>query len=265
MLHKTLVAVVIPIHLPVPEDPDEDKVLVHYLTLFKKYPIIFMTRKGLDTRFYQQRIRESNHPQTYFEYFDWNDYKEYMWLLVSKVYYQRFLNYKYILLAHLDAFAFEANLEHWCQRDYDYIGSVIYNYPFVQDYIQSSRLLRGLHKMGRLKTSDFQNGGFSLRKVRSLYYSCIFYEPVIRRSSLMYTEDFFWSVRLPQINPFFRVAPEAVARHFAIELPRPEVDTYQQIVDSITQLPLGCHGWKKYGYSFWKPHLEKALTTTLEP
>ncbi|MDJ1494654.1 DUF5672 family protein [Cytophagaceae bacterium DM2B3-1] len=256
------VAIVIPIYEAQPHQ-DEISVLKYFLKLFHKYPIVFMKKEGLDVGVYQTAIDEVKHPSIIFEEFSWNGYLGYNRLMVEKTFYKRFLHYEYILIAHLDAFAFSDDLEDWCNKGYDYVGSVIHNIPFVEDYIKTSRLLRWLQKKNYLKVSDFQNGGFSLRKVTAFYRSCSFYGPLIKRSNLVYSEDFFWSVRLPQMNPFFRVAPESTARSFSIELPKENDENFVSVRDSVQSLPFGCHGWKKHGYSFWKPILEKNMQTKL--
>jgi hypothetical protein len=262
MSKKTTVAVVIPIYETQP-DPNEALVLRYFLKLYANYPIVFMTQADLDIAFYEQAVRESEHTQCAFERFNWKGYKQYIRLLVSADYYARFLEYDYILVAHLDAFAFDADLDHWCNLGYDYIGAVVYNETFVQEYIDSSRLLRILNQIGILRKHPVQNGGFSLRKVKSFYRNCRWFAPLIRYTDILYTEDLFWSMRLPLINPFFRVAPTKVAHRFAIELPSARSPNFEPFVSRLHNLPAGCHGWKVFGYLFWKAHMERVMQTEL--
>ncbi|MDJ1504591.1 DUF5672 family protein [Xanthocytophaga agilis] len=262
MEKQKLVAVVIPIYELQP-NADETQVLSYYFRLFESYPIIFMTQEGLDTSFYEQIGKEQGHTNFSFERFTWKGYQQYIRLLVSPHFYERFLNYEYILLAHLDSFAFKAELEPWCKLGYDYIGAVIYNKSFVEEYIQSSSLLKLLRRFGMIPRFPAQNGGFSLRKVNSFYKNSRRFSYVIKNTSIVYTEDLFWSLRLPQMNPFFRVAPEKVAHKFAIELPSEKAPDFEPFVNDLSELPMGCHGWKAYGYSFWKAHLERVMQTKL--
>jgi hypothetical protein len=262
MSAKAAVAVVIPIYEVQPE-PNEVTVLHHFLKLYANYPIVFMTQAGLDVELYERAIAQSGHPQARFERFDWKGYQQYIHLLVSADYYARFLEYDYILVAHLDAFAFDADLDRWCSLGYDYIGAVIYNQRFVREYITSSRLLRLLNRWGFLRRYPVQNGGFSLRKVKSFYRNCRWFAPLIQRTSIVYTEDLFWSMRLPLINPFFRVAPTNVACKFAVELPVTKSPDFDSVASSLNDLPMGCHGWKVFGYPFWKAHMERVMQTEL--
>ncbi|MDJ1467998.1 DUF5672 family protein [Xanthocytophaga flava] len=255
MSRNKLVAVVIPVHEATP-DANETLVLGYYLKLFAQYPIVFVTQSDLDTGFYEQMIHESSHPNCSFERFEYKGYDEYMHLLVSEAFYARFLEYEYMLMTHLDAFVFNADLEHWCKLNYDYIGAVVYHKTYVREYVASSRILQTLHKFRLLRKHPLQKGGLSLRKVRTFYRNSRLFKPVIRLTDIFYTEDFFWSVRVPLLNPFFRVAPTKVARHFAIELPDARSKDFDPFVNRLYHLPMGCHGWKVYGYTFWKSFLE---------
>ncbi len=256
------VAVVIPIYEAQPE-PNEVYVLYHFLKLYADYPVIFMTQMGLDVELYENAIRETGHRYASFERFEWKGYKQYINLLVSAEYYARFLKYEYILLAHLDAFAFGNDLESWCSKGYDYIGAVVYNQKFVGEYITSSRMLRILNKLGFIRKDPIQNGGFSLRKTKALYDNCRRFDWIIKNTAMVYLEDVFWCLRLPLINPFFRVAPTNIAKEFAIELPYASATNFKEVTDALGTMPLGCHGWKTFGFPFWKTHMEQHMQTEM--
>lgn len=260
---KKKVAVVIPIYEAQPE-ANEVAVLHYFLRLYAAYPIIFMAQDDLDLHLYEQAIRESGHTEASFERFSWKGYQQYINLLVSADYYARFLDYEYILLVHLDAFAFNADLDRWCALGYDYIGAVIYNQRFIKEYIASSRLLRTLNLLGGLRRYPVQNGGFSLRKVESFYQNCRRFAKLIKRTGIVYTEDLFWSLRLPLINPFFRVAPTRIACEFAVELPVTKSDDFESVANKLHVLPMGCHGWKVFGFPFWKKYMEQAMKAKME-
>lgn len=257
------VAVVIPIYETQPE-PNEVSVLYHFLKLYANYPVIFMAQADLDVQLYERAIQETQHPQASFERFTWKGYQQYIDLLVSADYYSRFLNYDYMLLVHLDAFAFDTSLDYWCNLGYDYIGAVVYNKRFVREYIESSRLLSILNKVGIIRKNPVQNGGFSLRKIKSFYQNCRRFESMIKNTDIVYTEDLFWSLRLPLMNPFFRVAPTKIARRFAVELPVTKSPDFETVANSLEGMPMGCHGWKVFGYPFWKSHMERTMQTELQ-
>jgi hypothetical protein len=256
------VAVVIPL-LHTQPDADEALVLTYYLRLYSSYPIVFVAHTQTDIDFYQKAVEQQKHSQCHFERFEWTDYQSFNHLLTSPGFYARFLAYDYILMAHLDSFAFTADLQKWCALNYDYIGAVAYHKIFVKEYIQSSRLLRGLQKLGLLRKHPLQRGGFSLRKVSSFYRNSRRFAFLVKHSSILYTEDLFWSLRLPILNPFFRVAPTLIARKFAIELPDSRSTDFDPFVSRLHSLPMGCHGWKKFGYTFWKAPLETFMNRSL--
>ena len=210
-------------------------------------------------------------PDRYF-----TDVAAYSRLCLSAPFYERFGDYRFILLYQLDCLVFSDQLLEWCELDYDYVGA-----PWLRS---RERPAAGFSRVG--------NGGFSLRKVASLlavlrseryrgggsaWWRDLMFAPLpdleplspvprafkrlrVLRSARFgvagyvsgYTlnEDHFWSDRARLFYPQFRIAPVEVALRFSFEYgPRA---CYQR---SGGRLPFGCHGWHKHDREFWQPFL----------
>lgn len=185
-------------------------------------------------------------------------------LMIQPDFYRSFLEYEYVLVYHLDALAFSDRLEEFCALGYDYIGP-----PWLDHDLPPGQ------RVG--------NGGFSLRKVRTLIHFLETYRKYIHISPRLEPKSaigrFLSHVRIPNINdrlwlafhgrfnedmvigrcgtyycPEMRIAPEDVALQFAFECePRACFARNQG------QLPFGVHAWERYDRSFWESFL---LTTT---
>ena len=193
-------------------------------------------------------------------------------LMLSKKFYERFLDYEYILIYHLDALVFSDELEKWCDAGWDYIGPpwlVCEDSPWV-------------------KEPGVGNGGFSLRKVSSFlkvlssshysihpdeywqrkYANKSFsvrllnlpkkYIKYLRQFNNVQrevdrfhrNEDLFWGTRAKTYYPEFKIASVEEALNFAFEaMPR------QSIECTKGQMPFGCHAWPRYDREFWEPYL----------
>jgi hypothetical protein len=61
-------------------------------------------------------IQISYFPEAYFK-----NISGYNKLLLSPVFYSRFIDYKYICICQFDTFIFRDELSYWCKKSYDYI------------------------------------------------------------------------------------------------------------------------------------------------
>jgi hypothetical protein len=203
------------------------------------------------------------------------DKLSYSRLMLSKPFYESFLDYRYILIYQLDCLVFSDQLLAWCDEGFDYIGA-----PWLKD---KDNPQAGFSRVG--------NGGFSLRKVESflrilnhkgyyyhpreywriyfqnkpLSYQLIpglpqtltkFYKPI---NSLDWYlpkynthEDFFWSDQARRLDPGFKVAPVEKGLSFSFER-APEYCYIQ----NHHQLPFGCHAWVRYDQKFWEPFIQQ--------
>jgi hypothetical protein len=201
---------------------------------------------------------------------------------MSKQFYRRFLNYKYILIYQLDAFVFRDELEYWCSLDFDYIGA-----PWFDDITLS---------LSEQKLYGVGNGGLSLRKVQShyrtlryygvhfflkslyesrtqylllkgslfrrvlhlmgAYLSRILFIPSKKFKQVKLNEDKYWCLVVPKLNRKFRLAPIEVGIRFAFEEnPRILYEMNNQ------ELPFGCHAWNKCDQDFWQKFIPNQQTT----
>lgn len=184
-------------------------------------------------------------------------------LMMSADFYRSFSNHSHLLISQTDALVLTDQLNHWCKRDYSYIGS-----PWL---VGGSEARRPLEFFG------VGNGGFSLRKVsdflqvlstprripnflksrsggkngrgslprRLKHEWCLAYN--VRPFFPSSNEDFFWGMLVPAVFPFFRVPKPEVALEFAFEV-EPRV-LYEM---NKHELPFGCHAWERCDRGFWE-------------
>lgn len=202
-------------------------------------------------------------------------------LLLSEEFYASFVEYKYILIYHLDALAFSDQLLAWCDKGLDYVAP-----PWIHSADSPW-----------VKVPRVGNGGFSLRKVESflrvLRSDRYWIDPKdywtefcrnnprylqylnlprkflkrlllfnnVRRELIHWpfladgrgNEDYFWSDEAIRYYPDFKVASLEEGLRFAFEVaPRTCLEL------SHGQLPFGCHAWPRYDRAFWEPYLLKS-------
>lgn len=184
-------------------------------------------------------------------------------LLMSRVFYQAFSDYRYVLVSQTDALTLSDELDAWCARGYSYVGA-----PWYVGYTTPVRPLR-LMGVG--------NGGFSLRCVpdflKVLSRPRVFRNPLMehwpgswksntfrflrdyhslvlanRQFNINVNEDVFWGMFVARQCTFFRVAPIDEAVSFAFEA-HPDF----MFLRNGRSLPFGCHAWERYDRDFWLP------------
>jgi hypothetical protein len=195
-------------------------------------------------------------------------------LSLSQEFYQKFKDYKYMLMYHLDSLVFDSNLDEWCNLGYDFIGP-----PWIKG-----------PDLPWLKDDGVGNTGFSLRKVESfikLLKSKVYWrDPAITKydsdnSSILKNirgkfrmigyrikyfnniqrhienhikkgkhDDLFLFHYARKYYPEFKIAPLDTALQFGFEAhPKKCYELNGK------KLPLGCHAWEKFDRKFWEPHL----------
>lgn len=244
------ISVVIPTHRAIPEEKEIIS-LQQCLKVLNGYPITFVVPTHLDTTWYEDYCR--GQAPVFIERFQWSGHREHSLLLLSSDFYKRFLQYQFILIYHLDAFIFENKLEEWCNKDYDYVGSVVFNPLWQRD---SPWYLKAV---GLGFPEYMANGGFSLRKPVSFYKNAVRFKRLIHFLSNRrehFFEDIFWSYRVRQLNPFFRMPSREEAVRFGIEYHGYFQEPLPEGVVQGNKTPMGCHGWIQYHPDFWKPYIE---------
>ena len=185
-------------------------------------------------------------------------------LLLSALFYERFLDSEYILIYQLDAFVFKDELTEWCKKGYDYIGA-----PWIASEKKTiwSRSFHSIARKFRSKKKNDReqifykagNGGFSLRKTASHYSIAKRNETFIldflkaEEKEIYAIEDVFWSLKAPELSIDFKIPGYKQALSFAIDR-KPKI----AFKLNNNQLPFGCHGINKPKViGFWKPILDK--------
>ena len=242
------VAVVIPVYKPEMTAYEEIS-LNQCLKVLGRYPLIYISPDDLDMSSYLARAPHADvrtFASTHFQSLDAYDR-----LLLSKSFYDRFRDYRYMLIYQLDAFVFSDQLEDWCARGFDYVGAPWIDLP-IMDQIASEagRLRRVFPRWTSRLNRSVGNGGFSLRKVGSFRMSLSVLAKKAR--GWKYYEDTFWAFYVTNFYPFFRVPKFNAALEFSFEVnPAKCYDLNNH------QLPFGCHAWEKYDPAFWRPFFQE--------
>ena len=268
---KKLVAIAVPLSNSMVFTEDERISLRHLLHYLDGYDRYFIIQEGLapskDYGFKMMRFSR--------QYF--GSVQAHRKLLFSKYFYDRFGEYEFILIYHLDALVFSDQLKFWCAKNYDYIAP-----PWIRHKDAPYAGMPGFEgKVG--------NGGFSLRRIEgflSVLNSRRFrHDPVVAIRNILWSpmhpirkaissvralrlflpacngilqeldnytlpEDHFWPNRAVYYHPGFRIAPLDEALKFGFEcVPR---FCYKK---NERMLPFGCHAWERYDRDFWMPFL----------
>lgn len=270
---QKLVNILIPIYKEA-LSPEEYTSLRQCITILSSHPITLVCPESLVLNAYFAEYSDFKVETFHDDFFKSID--GYNQLMISKQFYHRFLNYKYILIYQLDAYVFRDELKYWCNLNFDYIGA-----PWFADtrIPIKDQVLYGVG-----------NGGLSLRKVKSHYFALNFfgvhfllkslYESYdqylesnlnqFKRIKLLIAsyltrvlfipnkkylitklnEDKYWCLVVPKINFNFKVAPLETGIKFSFE-ENPDI-LYAM---NNNELPFGCHAWTKYNKTFWEKYI----------
>lgn len=229
------VAVIIPIYKENPSESEQFSI-IRAQEILGNYPIIFVCPKSLILDKYLAII-----PGAKFEYFDeiyFSNVGQYSKLMLSSMFYKRFMAYEFILIYQTDALVFRDELKQWCQRNFDYIGAPWVEIPPLTNkkpIIDIQRYF--LHRVG--------NGGLSLRKVKSHYRNTRLFSFLLQ--NFIKNEDIFWGLLIDFLNPFFKKPSFKEALSFAFEL-----NPQKSFKLNNNKLPFGVHAWEKYDKQFWE-------------
>jgi hypothetical protein len=245
--------------------------------VLSSYPTRLVCPEGLDITAYKRVAKDVEvdfiHPKWYKSYAAANR------LRIDPFLYDRYLDYDFILFYELDAFVFRDDLEYWCNKDYDYIGA-----PWFDGFTRA-----GHHS----SLIGVGNGGFSLRKTRSLLKALHSFSWIVNpidrfkqefsknklaaikdlvqnatianNSFFLFNdypgqEDMFWGVCMKRNFEWFKVAPIDEAIKFSFEVQPKRL--YEM---NNRELPFGCHAWWRYDLEFWKPFIESEGYSLSEP
>jgi len=264
MKSKKLVAVVIPFYKNNLTE-FENISLAQCLKTLAAYPIIAVKPDSLDltvVKGYEQLSVVLSFDNAFFD-----GIEGYNKLMLSPVFYQKFLDFEFILIHQLDAFVFKDELADWCKKRYDYIGAPwlkrLANPDFVKELktILNTRyhIFFNTYENGLPSDRQFDNmvgnGGFSLRRVRKFYDLSIKLETQIeeyhKRDEHQFHEDVFWSIEANRKKRRLKIPFYKKALLFSFEN-----RLKQSMMHTSGQLPFGCHAWDQH-LDFWQPYFEK--------
>jgi hypothetical protein len=183
-------------------------------------------------------------------------------LMLSAGFYDRFINYDYILLYQLDAFVFKDELLYWCNQGFDYIGAPWMREKKYPNKLKAtiSKALQYLAKRYDIKKhglpskkqfdDNVGNGGFSLRHVPVFYKICVEQSDKITKYNQQpehhYNEDAFWGIEVNRKKRILNKPDYITALKFSFEM-APE----RACEINHSQVPFGCHAWDKH-IDFWR-------------
>jgi len=230
-------AVVIPLYKEL-ADANEKHAFWQCMEVLIDYPIILAAPRSLNTSYYEALTDRLLIIQRFDDHF-FKSITGYSRLLISKLFYERFLAYDYILLYQLDAWVFQDELHYWLNKGYDYVGA-----PWLEPPpITSGK--KPIINLSKKLVNQVGNGGFSLRKVKSHLKWCWWLQLVFR--VLPKNEDMLWTLFVPFKKP---KAIEALSFAF-------ERNPKKAFMQNQQRLPFGCHAWAKYDPEFWSAYIQK--------
>lgn len=218
--------------IPIPTHPLSylEKISLRQVhTVLKDYPKVFVAPKKYSFNYGDEY---GNYATEYFDETYFGSTDAHNRLLLSSVFYKRFIQYEYMLIYHLDAFVFSDKLKKFCSMQYDYIAA-----PGIRKYNWNGESFLTLH------------GGFSLRKIKS--FIRILEEKHSDMEKCTVSEDIFYSW-CGYKTKNFSIAPLDVAMKFSFE-------TYARKLYSMNmcKLPFGCHAWWKRDFEFYRKFVEQ--------
>ncbi|RZK39283.1 MAG: hypothetical protein EOO90_19395 [Pedobacter sp.] len=247
---KNVVAIIIPIYKAELSE-SELMSLAQCLKILSSHPIIFIAPWKLNTDFYHRFCYGRIDFNIFrFENFYFEDINGYNKLMLDYSFYKRFLDYRYILVYQLDSFVFKDELLMWCEKGYDYIGAPqISNHPSVQ-FLKNYGVLSSIFNH---KISNVGNGGFSLRKVKKIYWILRILKLKVHKW-LPNNEDVFFKYWGNILYPIFKLPEDDIACEFSIE-----TNVEKSLAGLHNKLPFGCHAFEKYAWNIWKPIIKDSI------
>jgi hypothetical protein len=238
------VIVVIPVYRPNME-PYEELSLKRCREILGGHATTLVMPKNLQADQYKEvcgDLRSERFEPRYFERL-----KGYCKLMLSKEFYERFVDYRYILIYQLDAFVFSDQLLDWCSKGYDYVGAPWVNglslHPMT--FFGARRLYRMLRVWNEPRLCYVGNGGFSLRNVKS----CLELLDEFNLEAKLWAEfeDQFLAYYCLR-SGFMKLPDLHTALQFSFEM-----EPSRCFAMNSEALPFGCHAWAKWDLEFWRP------------
>ena len=156
-------------------------------------------------------------------------------MCMSECFYERFEDYKYMMIYHTDACIFRDKIKEFINLGYNWYGAPIQNAHYLY------------------------NGGFNIRNIEKCKEVCVFTKDKIDfYRNYCINEDIVFSVALGNL------LPRGVAIQFSWEcfLSGAQVNEYLALTNN--QGPMGCHNFKKDRFLLFKPFIKKEILDKYE-
>jgi hypothetical protein len=235
--------VVIPVHKESFDDIEQFSVDYSLHVLGGRHEVIFIGPQGIDLNYYKSNyhyVRLLELPGHYFA-----SVESYSRLLLTKAFYEIFIDYEFILILQPDAILLKDELDVWSHLSCDYIGAP---WPGGQEILINIGEFGG--EMSRHVRAFVGNGGLSLRRVQK----CIsLLDEFPEAASYFYqsgsNEDLFFSF-MGSLSTDFIIPDEVLASRFAMEM---SPSHYFSINGNVC--PMGAHAWARCEPEFWRARL----------
>lgn len=227
-------AVIIPIYKE-KMSINEERSVKRTFEMLRGYDICFVIPNDLDMTEYKKfgDYKIEKFKKNFFVNTD-----TYSRLLLSAGFYERFREYKYMLIAQTDTYILHGNtkaLKEMMNYGYDYIGA-----PWNPEYELYPIMGKGLSVIRKFLTPQkctVGNGGFSLRRIDTTIR-------LLKKKWLIsklwtYPEDIFFGYYGSNGKSFYRNAPMEVAEQFALEK-----DAESKLKNG--EIPFALHAWEKW-------------------
>lgn len=194
------------------------------------YPIYLVTPDSINIQY--EELSGYQYTICQFEKRYFQNTATYSEMMLSPFFYERFLEYEYMLVYQLDCFVFFDGLYDFCDMGYDYIGAPQYH-SWTNDIVVG-------------------NGGLSLRKIDAALRVVKQYDEIVQepyyRDYFRKWEDNFFSYCGRQMKIEFKVPEISLANSFSTVM-----DVENGIQDiPVKGLPFGTHAWHRMYFNFWK-------------
>jgi len=267
--YPKLVAIVVPLSNRDNLTADEEislRHLRHHLGSYDKFAVL---PEGLDFRL--DGFESARFPGMYF-----GSISAHQRLLFSRLYYETFSDYEYILTYHLDALVFSDQLVEWCRRGFDFIGPPWVKHedtPYAGDPAYEGKVGNSgfcLKKVANfMNVFDSKKRAITNREYWNQYFRgrglphLISNAPKLLAMQFNHFNNAVWEMqrwprneepfiveRAGYYYPPFNIAPFNDALRFGFECaPR---HCYELNGNT---LPFGCHAWERYDRDFWEEFL----------
>lgn len=268
------VAVLIPVYHTNP-DWMEQISLGRMFQELRDYPLILVCPEDLEVDAYYGSMAESYGVKLLIERFESHFFVSvsgYNRLLLSEVFYQRFIDYEYVLISQTDAYVFRDELSMWCGKGYDFVGAPLFGqFTDVEFRPDQARVGNGGLSLRRVQAYlDFFQGKKHVFRTNDIAELISFQKKPYSRLLVWllmamgwrnrprsvarrwkYNEDDFWSGLLDNSNYALKKPSVQEAMLFSFE-------RFPSECFAMTgKLPFGCHAWRKYQFEeFWKEKIK---------